>query len=153
MLSFFLSFRDAMALIGVKDFGEKGRGVVALKNFSRGDLVEEAHCIYFPKNEVELANRTTLREYTFVAGEGLLLALNYGSLFNHSNSPNIDYRVDQKERKVRFFAAKEILEGDELNIFYGHNLWFKEPDTSEKEKEEYVESSLFGQTFDDEEKN
>ena len=56
------------ALIAVKDFGEKGRGVVALKNFSRGDLIEEAHCIYFPKEEVDLTNKTILKEYTFVAG-------------------------------------------------------------------------------------
>ena len=70
---FLLGFFQRMAsrgeaLIAVKDFGEKGRGVVALRNFSRGDLIEEAHCIYFPKEEVDLSNKTILKEYTFVAG-------------------------------------------------------------------------------------
>ena len=54
--------------LAVKDFGAKGRGVVALRPFSRGELVEDACCIYFPKNEVELTNQTQLKEYTFIAG-------------------------------------------------------------------------------------
>lgn len=54
----------------------------------------------------------------------MLLALGVGSLFNHNAKPNLDYRVDQQNLHVLFFAARDILEDEELFIFYGDNLWF-----------------------------
>ena len=54
--------------VKVKDFGVKGRGLIAKKMFQRGDLVEEAHCIFFPESQVEAANSTALSDYTFKWG-------------------------------------------------------------------------------------
>ena len=105
--------------------GSKGRGVISTKSWKRGDIVHIAHCIYFPPNEIELILKTELQHYTYKAADGgHLLALNCGSLFNHADNPNLDYRVDLPGRKIRYFAAREIEPDDELCIFYGHFLWF-----------------------------
>ena len=54
----------------------------------------------------------------------MLLCLGLGSLFNHSNPPNLDYRVDEDNLIIKFYAAKDIDKDEELTIFYGVNLWF-----------------------------
>lgn len=57
-----------------------------------------------------------------------------GSLFNHSQTPNISYTLDPDTESIRYTATRTVREGEELCIFYGHKLWFKptdiEPDSS-----------------------
>ena len=68
---------------------------------------------------------TALEHYLFHGQNGdMLLALGLGSLFNHNAQPNLDYRVDQHNLHVLFYAAHDILEDEELFIFYGDRLWF-----------------------------
>lgn len=71
------------------------RGVFALKPLKAKALVECAHCIHVPKSEYEEhVKRTTFEHYVFncrMRG-GVLLCLGLGSLFNHSDNPNLDYR-------------------------------------------------------------
>lgn len=47
-----------------------------------------------------------------------------GSIFNHSASPNVSYTRDPSTESIRFSACKSIDAGEELCIYYGHNLWF-----------------------------
>lgn len=47
-----------------------------------------------------------------------------GSLFNHSQTPNVTYTLDLSTDSIRYSTVKEIESGSELLIFYGHNLWF-----------------------------
>lgn len=61
-----------------------------------------------------------------------------GSLFNHSTSPNITYILQPEDYTISYRAAKRINAGDELFIFYGHNVSFAN-DTAEVVSE--VESS------------
>ncbi len=56
----------------------------------------------------------------------MLLALGVGSLFNHSQRPNLDYRIDHEQLVIRYFAAHDILPEQELTIFYGDKLWFED---------------------------
>jgi tRNA-specific adenosine deaminase 3 len=65
--------------------------------------------------------------YTFCTrGGDFLLALGLGSLFNHRNPPNVEYRVDSANDIVRYYACGPIHAGEELFIFYGHKLWFQD---------------------------
>ena len=66
----------------------------------------------------------------------LLLALGIGSLFNHSDQPNVDYRVAppftgedanaDPQGRVVYRCSRPIAPGEELCIYYGPDLWFKE---------------------------
>lgn len=56
----------------------------------------------------------------------MLLALGVGSLFNHSRQPSLDYRIDYDSLIIRYFAARNVTQGEELTIYYGDNLWFED---------------------------
>ncbi|TFK73590.1 cytidine deaminase-like protein [Pluteus cervinus] len=55
----------------------------------------------------------------------MALALGLGSLFNHSATPNLSFIVDAVTESIRYLTIGQINPGDELCIFYGHNLWFQ----------------------------
>jgi SET domain-containing protein len=106
---------------------EVSRGVFALRRILRGELIECAPCLKFTaKEHEEHALRTVLQHYTFAAGGGeFYLALGIGSLFNHADPPNVEYRIKRSMQEIQYFACRTIEEGEELCIFYGHNLWFQ----------------------------
>ncbi|CAL8472052.1 g11594 [Coccomyxa elongata] len=103
---------------------EKARGVAARWDVCKGQLVEVAHCILIPKDQYnEHMRHTVLEHYLFRFRGEMLLCLGVGSLFNHSRTPSLDYRIDREELIIRFYAARDIRQGEELTIFYG-NVWF-----------------------------
>ncbi|KAL0027667.1 hypothetical protein WJX79_006823 [Trebouxia sp. C0005] len=70
---------------------------------------------------------TVLEHYLFKGTGGtMLLALGVGSLFNHARKPNLDYRIDDNQPVIRYFAARNIMAEEELTIFYGDKLWFED---------------------------
>ena len=40
----------------------------------------------------------------------------------------MSYTLDPETESIRYTTSRPIHEGDELCIFYGHNLWFKPAD-------------------------
>ena len=111
--------------------GPKGRGLFAMKTISPRTLVHIAPCIRIPKKEYERHVQYSIFEhYLFNDGRNnggdKLLALGYGSLFNHSSSqPNIDYQINSDELEIRYSTGhRQVLQGEELCISYGGNLWF-----------------------------
>eukprot|EP00884_Botryococcus_braunii_P016137 jgi/Botrbrau1/3206/Bobra.37_2s0036.1 len=103
------------------------RGVFSERPIRKGTLIETSHCILIPKNEYQdHICHTILEHYVFSGKAGVkILALGLGSLFNHNSSPNVDYRLDQSNQLINFFAARDIACGEELCIFYG-NVWFEQ---------------------------
>jgi tRNA-specific adenosine deaminase 3 len=55
----------------------------------------------------------------------MALALGLGSLFNHSETPNVSYTLDPFTESIRYTTTKLINPDEEMCIFYGHNLWFE----------------------------
>lgn len=47
-----------------------------------------------------------------------------GSLFNHSDPPNVSFILDTSTDSIRYITARDIEPEEELCIFYGHKLWF-----------------------------
>ncbi|KAI0669195.1 cytidine deaminase-like protein [Trametes maxima] len=54
----------------------------------------------------------------------MALALGLGSLFNHSQRPNVSYTFDPASESIRYTTSRKVLPDEELCIFYGHKLWF-----------------------------
>ncbi|CAL1712777.1 unnamed protein product [Somion occarium] len=54
----------------------------------------------------------------------MALALGLGSLFNHSDSPNVSFSIDADTDSIRYTTSRAVLPDEELCIFYGDNLWF-----------------------------
>lgn len=104
------------------------RGVFALQKIKRGTLVERAHTIRFSAEEHDAhALKTVLQHYTFCAGGGeYYLALGIGSLFNHRDPPNVEFRIHRGLQMVSYRTCADVEAGEELCIFYGKNLWFED---------------------------
>ncbi|EIN12900.1 hypothetical protein PUNSTDRAFT_82368 [Punctularia strigosozonata HHB-11173 SS5] len=87
----------------------------------------------------------------------MALALGLGSLFNHSDTPNISYSLDHSTESIRYKTTRQIDLDEELCIFYGHKLWFKPVDsdssTLEEDQEENIWEAMAGMVLkDDQEK-
>jgi tRNA-specific adenosine deaminase 3 len=48
-----------------------------------------------------------------------------GSTFNRSDAPNVSNIIETHIGSIRYTATRLIDIGEELCIFYGHNLWFE----------------------------
>jgi tRNA-specific adenosine deaminase 3 len=83
--------------------------------------------LLFSTEEYEAHGRHTLLDhYTFKWRDGrMALALGLGSLFNHSDSPNVSYSIDTATESIRYTTARGVDPDEELCIYYGSNLWFK----------------------------
>ena len=98
-----------------------------------GSIVELAPVIELDAADRERIHRTALHDYYFIWGQGAALALGFGSLYNHSATPNVDYEMDYDFQQIRFSALQTIGASEELLIDYmagdeREGLWFSVED-------------------------
>jgi SET domain-containing protein len=101
----------------VKKSDIHGFGVFAGKNFRKGDIIEEC---YFILSDCE---DDILMDYIFDVNGRSGLVLGYGSMYNHSEYPNADYKFNRKRKVATFVASKSIKKGQEIFVSYGDD-WF-----------------------------
>jgi uncharacterized protein len=110
-----------------------GRGIFASRTIQKGELIHQAPVIVCPGDQYKKLKKTVLRNYYFNWGENydhVAIALGYGSLFNHSYSPNAMFENNLKEETVDFIALKRIKAGEEIFVNYNGDpddkgpLWF-----------------------------
>ena len=106
---------------------QKGRKVIANEFIQKGQLIESCPCIILTKSEVS----KPLDHFVYfweVKKEEFALVLGYGSLYNHSYTPNAKYVF--KSNGICFYAIKDIKENEEITINYNgrinskNELWF-----------------------------
>ncbi|MEK7063305.1 MAG: SET domain-containing protein [Patescibacteria group bacterium] len=122
----------------LKDSGvaNAGRGVFATITIAEGELIESCPVIELTSRwDRRLLKLTELRNYYFLWGEPqtqVAVALGYGSLYNHSYSPNAKYKKLDEEKCINFYAIRDIAPGDEILVNYNGTptdktpLWIKE---------------------------
>ncbi len=113
---------------------ESGNGVFANIDIKEGDLIERCPIIELPDDNLEAVEQSFLVNYIFYFGEKrerMLLALGYGSIYNHKENPNAKYRIDEKEATIEFIAINNIKKDDEITVNYIQDhkdnknpLWF-----------------------------
>jgi uncharacterized protein len=110
-----------------------GRGIFATRTIQKGELIHQAPVIVCPGDQYRKLKKTALRNYYFNWGKNydhVAIALGYGSLFNHSYSPNAMFENNLKEETVDFIALKSIKAGEEIFVNYNGDpddkgpLWF-----------------------------
>jgi|SRR3989344_4999274 len=111
-----------------------GLGVFARISLKKDEVIEICPILEIPEEELSDLVKTKLLEYYFAWGKDFksgALVLGFGSLYNHSYSPNGKYIKDIKDKVVRFIAIKEIKAEEEILVNYnGHpedktKLWFE----------------------------
>ena len=117
--------REVPLKIEIKESPNKGLGVFAKENISKGEIIEVCPLIKLdvPHNSDVLDDyrfyypRNTAKDYVVVLG--------YGSIYNHNNQNNADWR-DGKPMTFEFFALRDIEPGEEICTRYGGPEYFKQ---------------------------
>lgn len=95
------------------------RGMIASCDIKKGAIIEKCPIVLLPKSDLPALFSTKLNNYYFDwTVDTRAVVLGYGSVINHSFSPNADYRYDYKNKFMIYFAISDIQAGDEVLINY-----------------------------------
>jgi len=98
-----------------------GSGVFATRDFKVNDVIEIVPVLAIP---IRHTTENILKDYVFMFdGENYGMALGYGSMYNHQNSPNVVYSYSKDKKFMKYTASKDIKKGDELFVSYGLGWW------------------------------
>ncbi len=124
-----------MADIAVRESAGRGRGVFAARAFRKGETIEVCPVVALSESEARNLDRTPLYDYYFGWGEGgkgAAIVMGYGSIYNHSRTPNAVYRKNEQDGTITFTAARAISAGEEILIRYNtgsrespDRMWFE----------------------------
>lgn len=97
-----------------------GYGVFAAQNINENTLIEECHVL-----KVEKTVRSLMHYVFFNPSDenSYLLALGFGSIYNHSHQPNASFLYNAEDNLIHLTSTKLIKKGEEITIYYGDN-WF-----------------------------
>ena len=108
-----------------------GMGVHARRAIDEGEVIERCPVLVLPAEDLDALAETSLAGYWFDWTDGdAALALGYGSLYNHSFTPNARYFHEHDEGTVVYVALRDIAADEEITINYNAEpectdpLWF-----------------------------
>jgi SET domain-containing protein len=122
--------------LAVRDFGIRGRGIVALENIEPGCLIERSPVLIIPSEQRAAVDKTIIFTYVFMWEHHTVeqdlynhigrsaIALGYTSLLSHAYEPNCIFVRHIDEFLIDVFARRPIRIGEELTIDYQMTLWF-----------------------------
>lgn len=110
---------------------EKGRGMFALRDFKKGEILETAPVIPVAKENVvdsgEAPDGYLLDWDGNFENEEYCMPLGYIMMYNHSKDPNIELDQDYDKYTMTAIALRDIKKGEELCWDYNvDELWFDE---------------------------
>jgi SET domain-containing protein len=104
--------------IYVKKSKKHGYGVFAGKTFKKGEKIEECYIITSKKG-----GDKALEDYYFDVNGKYAIFTGFGIIYNHSDDPNADYIINEKNRLTTIKADRTIPKDTEIFISYGDD-WF-----------------------------
>lgn len=100
----------------------KGLGVIATEDIKKGGTIEIVPLLLMPIKDFEFIKKTKLYYYFFeYTNSHFAIALGYGSLYNHSYTPNARYLYNFKNKTLIIRAIKNIKKAEE--IFFNYNYY------------------------------
>jgi SET domain-containing protein len=113
--------------IFVKNSPIHGLGVFAKEPIKNGELIEKCPVLTLPIYKDESSDLLIHYRFNWPQGnewEEQVVALGYGSLYNHSEDANAFWISSSDEKCFEFYAIKDIEEGEEIFVWYGdENYW------------------------------
>ncbi len=113
---------------------DAGRGVFARVAIKKGELIEKCPVLEIPEHDMAGLSESILVTYFYFFGknkERMVIALGFGSLYNHIYTPNAMYKGNEKEQTIDFIALRDIKKDEEITVNYiqgkqknKHPLWF-----------------------------
>jgi len=121
--------------VSLSGIANAGRGVFARRDIKKGEIIERCPVIEVPPNDVSNLTDTVLVTYFYYLGrnkERVLITLGFGSIYNHTYTPNAIYKEKLKEGIIDFVAIKDVKKDEEITVNYGGAnpknkipLWFE----------------------------
>lgn len=98
----------------------KGLAVIATKNFKTGELIEACPVLSLTPTERKHCEKTLLNHYIYPwrSTRSAAVVLGYGSIVNHSYTPNADWKQNFKTKRMVYRAIKPIKKGEEVTVNY-----------------------------------
>ena len=124
-----------MADITIGSSEGRGRGVFAVRRFEAGETIEVCPVIALSEADARTLDGTGLYDYYFgwgKDGKAAAIGLGFGSLYNHSPTPNAVHRKHPAEGFISITAVTRIEHGEEIFIRYdtgvssdAQQMWFE----------------------------
>ena len=114
-----------------------GRGVFALEKIKKGETIEQCPIILINEKQVTHLRKTEMQNYYFMWGGNEKshkagICLGFGSIYNHSYTPNTTYIKHLGEQFINFVALSDIDKDEEITVNYNYGnpddkttLWIK----------------------------
>lgn len=112
--------RSLASPIYIRETPDMGRGVFVSRRFDKDHILEICPVLLIPGFEQPQWRGTPLEKYVFMFDGQAALALGFGSLYNHSSSPNARYEFRSAERQVVIIANRQIKKDEQVFIDYGY---------------------------------
>jgi hypothetical protein len=105
------------------------RGLLADADIKKGQILERCPVILVHAREQGALEQTVVDRYVYVwNAQHVAVALGYGSLYNHSYTPNVRWGFNYKAQLAIFTAVRDIAAGEELFINYsGEGVYALDP--------------------------
>ncbi len=113
---------------------KSGKGVFASEAIKKGEIIEVAPILILEFADFVDTKWNLLFEYYFWLDDYVVLALGYGSLYNHSKEANAKYEIKKDEATITFTAIKDITKDQEIYFDYNGSSSSKAPLWFEREK-------------------
>jgi len=114
--------------ITIKESPVHNQGVFAIKDILEGEIVEKCPLLLFDWR-AKYQSDPIMKQYMWtnisckckdckMHSPMVYIPLGYGSLYNHSESPNVIVEIDWIEQTATFKTIKTVLIGEELFVNY-----------------------------------
>lgn len=111
------------------------RGLIATERIKKNAIIERCPVILVPMQEEPFLKQTVLWKYYYEWNkQNHVIVLGYGSLINHSYTPNARYSFHYKDTELVFKALQDIAVGEEITVNYNYH-----PNNQEPLKEELLD--------------
>lgn len=100
------------------------RGVFAKEDIQKGEIIEV--CPIILEAEDKIIKNSNIMQYVFYSDASeseYAIAFGYGSMYNHNDKNNAEWKVDKPNLKLIITAIKDIQKGDEIYVSYGSKYW------------------------------
>jgi len=107
-----------------------GLGVFASEKIVVGELIEECPILTLPMQFGEKSGLMLDYRFNWPSGtlnwEEQVISLGFGSLYNHSETPNAEWRSNYEKRTFEFICTKDIQVDEEIFIWYGGETYWND---------------------------
>lgn len=126
--------KDSGGILGIRkesynpsriEYVKKGEGYIvqARTQFGYNETVEIAPVIILGSEATAVQGLKEVVYELSKNGSEYGLVLGYGSLYSHSDKPNLSYAYNKKTKQMHFITTRPVQYGEPLTINYGADYW------------------------------